>query len=162
MRPMIHSTKYFVQTTLSTITTGAKLDITFIRAVAVVDKNLNIEVEEGASVKAVWVEMWITGSTINQFFTIILAKLPSNLDPASTVELADLNSWEGKKNILYTTQGLAPSDANSAPVPILRQWFKIPKSKQRFGLGDELVLTLMSRGDADIILCGNMIYKEYT
>ncbi len=73
-----------------------------------------------------------------------------------------LGTFDNKKNILYTTQGLAPNDGVGQPVAVIRQWFKIPKSKQRFGLGDKIRLAIASRGDGVITYCGFATYKEYS
>ncbi len=162
MKAPIHSTKHYVQISLSTVTTGATLATDLVLGVNVSDKNTTLEVEEGALVKAVYLEIWAIGSSSNQFFTAILAKFPSGQNAASVAEMAALGDWENKKNILYTTQGLASNDGIAAPIPIIRQWFKIPKGKQRFGLLDRLRFQIASRGSADIIICGFATYKEYT
>lgn len=81
--------------------------------------------------------------------------------PAMTfTNSATLDSYSNKKNVLYTTQGLTP-DANGNPIPFVRQWFKIPKGKQRFGLTDSLVLNISANVE-DVTHCGLMIYKEQT
>ncbi len=162
MRPVIHSKKHYHQMTLSTVTTGAKVDNAIITSVETILANLNNEVAEGAVVKACYVELWVIGSVSNQFFTIVLAKQSGGTDVFSTTELADLGGADNKKNILFTSQGLASNDGIAAPIPVMRGWYKIPKSKQRFGLGDKLTLQVMSRGSDDIIFCGFATYKEYT
>ncbi len=162
MRPPIHSIKHYVQMTLSTVTTAAEVERVLVHAVETSALNTNEEVVEGAIVKAVFVELWAIGSVSNQFFTVILHKLMSGLGFATITNIADLGGYANKKNILYTTQGLASNDGIAAPIPIIRQWFKIPKGKQRFGLGDRLVLQIASRGSDDIIFCGFATYKEYT
>jgi len=148
--------------TLSTATTLAKNDEIIATSVAVVDKNATNEIEEGAIVKAVFVELWAIGTTADQFFTIVLFKNPNGLGNPSFTNMTNLTQWLNKKNVLYTTQGLASNDGIAGPIPIIRQWFKIPKSKQRFGLGDKLQLCIASRGDATITYCGFATYKEYT
>ncbi len=45
-------------------------------------------------------------------------------------------------------------------VPLFRGWVKIPKGKQRFGLGDEFIVAFESVGEA-AQLCGFSTYKEY-
>ena len=162
MRAPIHAIKHYHQMTLSTVTTLAEVDSVIIDAVAPADVSAPNEVLEGAIVKAVYVELWVIGSVSNQFFTIILQKLPSGLPTASFTEMTTLGDYRNKKNILYTTQGLASNDGIAAPIPIIRQWFKIPKGKQRFGLDDSLVLQIASRGSDDVIFCGFATYKEYT
>ncbi len=162
MRPMIHSTKHYHQMTLTTVTTGAEVDSIIAEAVQVVDKNALNEVEEGASVKAVYVELWVIGSVSNQFFTIILHKIPGGGGLATIADMAALGGFDNKKNIFYTTQGLASNDGIAAPMPVIRQWFKIPRGKQRMGLGDRIALQVASRGSDNIIFCGFATYKEYT
>jgi len=44
----------------------------------------------------------------------------------------------------------------------MRGWYKIPKTKQRFGLGDRLVLQIASQGTDALDFCGFATYKEYT
>ncbi len=162
MRPIVHSVKHYVQVSLSTITTGVSLSTLIVSAVESTTANLVNEVPEGSLVKAVYVEIWAIGSVSNQFFTAILEKTPAGSAPATVAQMAALGTYANKKNILYTTQGLASNDGIAAPIPILRQWFKIPKGKQRFGLGDNLRFNLASRGSDDIIICGFFTYKEYT
>ncbi len=57
------------------------------------------------------------------------------------------------------TQGVF-GDKFTNSVALVRQWFKIPKGKQRFGLGDQLFVTAQSTGQ-DFQLCGFATYKEY-
>jgi len=148
--------------TLSSATTGTTNTEVFIQAVEGTVANLVTEVIEGAIVKAVFVELWAIGTTADQFFTILLEKRPSGLAGVTHTEIASLGTYKNKKNVLYTTQGLASNDGIAAPIPIIRQWFKIPKGKQRFGLLDALSLAVSSRGDATIKYCGFATYKEYT
>ncbi len=162
VRPVVHSTKHYVQTTLSTVTTGATNNETYVTAVEGTVANTATEVVEGAIIKAVYFEMWLIGSVSDQFFTCIVHKLPSGLGTPGSANLADLNAYTNKKNIFFTSQGLASNDGIAGPVAIYRGWIKIPKSKQRFGLGDKLTFTIASRGSATITYCGFVTYKEYT
>jgi len=162
MRAPIHSDKHYVQMSLTTVTTGAEVDVVLIDAQEGTVANQVFEVVEGAVVKAIFVELWCIGSVNDQFFTIILQKLSSGATPASITQMAALGTYTNKKNILYTTQGLASNDGIGDPMPVIRQWFKIPKGKQRFGLGDKMVIQVASRGDANIVFCGFATYKEYT
>jgi len=161
MKPVIHSVKHYVQTSLSTVTTGAILNTSIIESVVLTSSNLANEVKEGAIVKSVFVELWVIGSVSNQFFTITIDKVPAGATPMTSAESASLFTYQNKKNILYTTQGLASNDGIAGPIPVIRQWFKIPKGKQRFGLADKLFLNVHSRGSDDLIICGFNLYKEY-
>ncbi len=147
---------------LSTVTTGALTSTELISGVDTAAKSGVTHVEEGATVKAIYIELWVIGSVSNQFFTITLAKYPSNTNVQTVAEQAALGDWDNKRNIFYTTQGLASNDGIAAPIPVIRQWFKIPKGKARMGLGDKVRLVVASRGSDDIIFCGFATYKEYT
>ncbi len=162
MRPVIHSVKHYQQITLSTATTVSRNTEELVKSVVVTDANLAREVQEGAIVKAIFVELWLIGTTADQFFTITLSKDVSGLTALTFAQMTDLNGWDNKKNILYTTQGLAANDGVANPIPIIRTWFKIPKTKQRFGLGDAVRLSIASRGDASLKYCGFATFKSYT
>ncbi len=162
MRPVIHSTKHYVQTSLSTVTASTITNVELVDAVQVVDKNSSSEVEEGAVVKAVYVEMWIrTQDTAPGSFVYIICKRPGGVNVPSTAEMAALGTWDNKKNVFYTTQGLA-NDQDADAIPAFKGWIKIPKSKQRFGLGDHLSFHIFAQGALDLTICGFATYKEYT
>ncbi len=162
MKAPIHSTKHYVQMSLSNVITGSVVNTVLVAGVKVADKNTVSEVEEGALVKAVYIELWLIGTTADQFFTIVFGKYPSNAPAATITDMAALGDWDGKKNVLYTSQGLAPNDGVGQPVNVIRQWFKIPKGKQRIGLNDRFQLQVASRGDGQIDFCGFATYKEFT
>lgn len=160
---MVHSTKHYVQTSISSITGGAVGVIIIANAVPVGDKNLASEVEEGNSLKAVYIEHWIkAGEASNSgSFVATLMKVPGGGSTFSFAEMAALHDAENKKNILYTTQGLMNINSGSA-TNISKQWYKIPKGKQRFGLGDRLVFEISAAATIDLDHCGVAIYKEYS
>ncbi len=162
MRAPIHSTKHYVQMSLASVAAATVVNTVLVSGVPVADKNTVSEVEEGALVKAVFIELWLLGQTNNQFFTVIFGKYPSNAPAATLADMAALGDWDGKKNILYTTQGLAPNDGVGQPINVIRQWFKIPKGKQRMGLNDRLQLQVASRGDGVLDFCGFATFKEFT
>ncbi len=162
MKPIVHSTKHYVQKTLTSVLTGTLNVTTLVHGVLSTLANLNNEVEEGANVKAVFIELWLLGTTNNQFFTITIEKVPGAGNDQTFAESTDLFSYVNKKNILYTTQGLAPNDGVGQPIRVIYQWFKIPKGKQRWGFNDKLNLNVSSRGDGTIDVCGFSTYKEYS
>ncbi len=161
MRPIIQSKKHYVQTTFSTATTLSENDETLILATDGTPTSPT-HVREGAIVKAIYWELWVIGDTSEQFFTIIFAKYPGGVNAATFTEMTDLTDWDNKKNILYTTQGLASNDGIAMPVAVHRGWIKIPKGKQRMGLGDQVKFQVASRGAGGIDYCGFATYKEYT
>ncbi len=162
MKPQVHSRKHYVQQTLTTVTTGVVNSLSIVIAVNLTAANVANEVPEGSTVKAVFCEIWAIGSVSNQFFTAIIYKNQGGGTTITNTEMPDLFTYDNKKNILWSSQGLASNDGIAGPYPLIKQWLKIPKSKQRFGLGDKLQFSLMSRGSDDIIFCGEFVYKEYT
>ncbi len=161
VRAMVHSTKHFLQVSISTLTAGTATVIDVCEAVAVVDKNIPSEIEEGATIKAVYVELWsktnagASGSTIYTIEKIV----GGGADP-NTTTLASLSSYNNKKNVLKTHQGLTNDNASIA-MPIFREWIAIPKGKQRFGLGDKIVIGIFAQ-TGTLQFCGINIFKEYT
>ncbi len=162
MRPLIHSDKHYVQITRSQTATVSRNNELLIQATEATVANAVDEVVEGATVKAVYIELWILDTSNDGSFVITVSKVPIlNTGPTFT-NMNSLGTYVNKKNILYTTQGLSPNNGVGNPVPIIRQWIKIPKTKQRFGLGDSLVLTIANNGLNDLEYCGFTTYKELT
>ncbi len=163
MRAPIHSVKHYHQITLSTSSTGTETESILVNATEIGTANpANNDVVEGSVIKAVYLELWVIGSVSDQFFTIIVHRVPSGLASANFTNMTNLGQYGNKKNILYTTQGLASNDGIAQPIAVHRGWIKIPKGKQRFGLSDRLILQVASRGSATITYCGFATYKEYT
>ncbi len=160
MRPPIHSEKHYVQVSLATVTAGQNVQTDIAKGVTVLNKNLVSEVVEGALVKAVFIEMWVrTNDTSGGTALVTLAKCPAGTN-CTFADQAALNAYDNKKNVLYHTQGLTNINTDSS-TPFLRGWIKIPKSKQRFGLGDTLILAVAAQA-LDQNMCGFATYKEYT
>ncbi len=159
---MVHSIKHYVQISISEVATISRNIETVALSVERTLANLASEVAEGSTIKAVYLELWVLGKANSQNFIGILVKQPAGLGTATFAEMTNLHSFKTKKNILYTTQGLAPNDGVGQPVPIYKGWIKIPKSKQRFGLGDALYFILANQGDNSLEYCGFLTYKEYT
>ncbi len=115
--------------------------------------------------KACYVEFWVSqdSASVVGSYTVILLKDPGGNAVPTTGNLAALHDYDNKKNILFTAQGLlTPNDGGQ--VPVLRGWYKIPKGKQRMGLGDTMRITIRNNNATaiDINFCGLVIYKEYT
>ena len=100
----------------------------------------------GAEVKAVYVELWLIASGNQEGSQIaIVEKVQNAQGGAGFINLASLDDYTNKRNIFYQTMGLLGSD-NSNPIPVIRQWIKIPKGKQRFAQGDSLKLQISAQG----------------
>ncbi len=161
VRPVIKSEKHIVQFSIATVTGGANLDRSIVSSVAVSAKTDPDEVEEGAIIKACYLEFWVrAGSTTPSSGQWVLYKKSQGQAVPTTANMAALNGWSNKKNILQTGMGLF-NDQDADAIAIVRGWYKIPKGKQRFGLGDELQLTIFSP-TIDLQICGFALYKEYT
>ncbi len=154
--------KHFVQTSIATVAAGAILNTELVRGEAVGDVDAVNEVREGAQVKAVYFEIWIrSGEVTPGSFIFTIEKVPGAVTTLmSAADAAALGTYDNKKNILYTSQGLV-NDADSIATPVIKGWVKIPKSKARFGLKDQLMWNLSASGAIDLHVCGFVTYKEY-
>ncbi len=164
MKTPITSRKHIFQISQATVSQAARLTTSFITAIEG-SRTTPDHVAEGASVKACYVEFWVSqdSASVVGSYTIILAKNPGGVNAPNAAQMAALHDYSNKKNILFTGQGLlTPNDGGQ--VPVLRGWYKIPKGKQRFGLGDSMILVIRNNNVTaiDINLCGVIIFKEYT
>jgi len=160
VRPMVHSTKHYFQHTIGTVTAGAIESQDVVLAVDVGAKNAPNEVEEGSSIKAVYFEMWIrSAATAASSFVYCIVKRGGGQPAPTVAEMVQLQDYANKKNILYVTQGLT-NDVDSTALALYKGWVKIPKSKQRFGLGDKLSFHIHAIGQS-VNFCGFETYKEY-
>ena len=159
MKPVINTNKHYVQVSLATILAGARLNTFIANAVDAPLANSAAEVRQGSVIKAVYIEMWVrTNDTSPGTALISFMKLPGTAVAPTFAQLIALHSYENKKNIFYHTQGLT-NDQDADAIPFIRGWFKIPKGKQRQGLGDSLILSISAQA-LDQNICGFMVYKE--
>ncbi len=164
MRPIIKSKKHIFQISQSTVSQAAVVSSVIIEAKEITSTTPQ-DIEEGAIVKACYLEYWVSqdSASVVGSYTVIVYKLPGAATSASAGNIAALHDWDNKKNILFTAQGLlTPNDGGQ--IPVLRSWYKIPKGKQRFGLGDRFIVAIRNNNATaiDINFCGLAIYKEYT
>ncbi len=162
MKPVIHSRKHIVQSPFDGILTGTAQNIVLATVVDRTIADAATEIVEGAHVKAIFIEMWLQNSSNDGHAVVILEKVAQARNGATLAEMADLDSYANKKNVLFIHEGLTSNDAIGNPIPIMNSWFTIPKSKQRFSLGDGLILTISNPSSNTLNRCGKMIYKEYT
>ena len=161
VRPMVHSTKHYVQFSISTVTGGAVVVLSVAKAVEVGAKDLVSEVEEGSSVKAIYVELWArAGSTTPSSGQMIIFKRQSDATNPTATEMAALGAWDNKRNIFYTTMGLF-NDQDADAIALFKGWIKIPRGKQRMGLGDDINIAVFTP-TIDLQICGFSTYKEYS
>jgi len=162
MRPIVHSVKHIVQFPIDQIGTGVIQRITLLSAVESTTANLATEVPEGSVVKAIFVELWLQNTSNLGEAIVTLEKAPSGHAGASFSQMATLFTYDNKKNILFTHQGLTSNDGVGNPQRIINEWVMIPKGKQRMGLGDSIFLTIANVSANDLDRCGMSIYKELT
>ncbi len=162
MKPVINSVKHIVQESLQTIeeqTMHYFTVATVIDAAATAPKHVVV----GAVIKAVYLEAWLIGESAQPCTaTWAFEKLISGGTAMTQAQGQLLDDYPNKNNILKLGQGVV-GDSNSNPIPIIREWIKIPKGKQRMSLGDTFVLNVSCIGEADngLELCGVAIFKEY-
>ncbi len=164
MRPVIQSRKHYVQLSQSQIAQSILLETTISESIEGVHSTPTT-IAEGAIVKAVWVEVWLSqdSATVIGSFTAGFYKAPGGENKVSAGDSQALHDYNNKKNLFYVTQGLAPQN-DSGLMLLFKGWIKVPKSKQRQGLGDKLIFFVRNNNVTaiDIEVCGLFIYKEYT
>ncbi len=158
----IHSIKHYAHFTNTLTASAATRGAAPVVAVQGEAIGSAVEVNEGSVIKAVFIEVWLqsqatAGNTCQ--FAFVIVKTPAGAANISASEMLNLGAYDNKKNILFVSQGVL-GDLNTQAVPIHRGWVKIPKGKQRFGLGDRLVWMLAPIGFG-IQSCGISTYKEY-
>ncbi len=159
VRAQINSEKHIVQVSPTIASFGANFAVPVVVATIAPAGNAD-EVRIGASVKAVYVELWVVGTDQQTSSTITtFEKLSSGATFATQSDMTALHAYANKKNIFKMHQGIIP-DNNGNPVPFYREWIPIPKGKQRIGQGDQIVVNI-SGLTADVEFCGCMVYKEY-
>ncbi len=159
MKAPIKSIKHYASHTAATIASGSIGTIDLVKAIAEGAARAGVaDVEEGCKVEAVFVEMWISGTTINNTAQWCIVKRPSAVASPTAAEMSTLGAYANKKNILNSGQGIPPSNGNV--MNIYKGWIKIPKGKQRFGLKDRLTLLIAAVG-TPVIRCGMSTFKEY-
>ncbi len=156
----INSIKHYVQLESAATAAAAIRTSPLVIAVSVIANPE--DVVEGAIVKAVFIEHWTKSNAaagLNAKFQLIVEKVPAGQAFVTFVQSNNLASYPNKKNILFFSQGVI-GDLTTQAIPIVRNWFLIPKGKQRMGLGDKFVETLAVTTGV-IQNCGFSTYKEY-
>ncbi len=158
----INAIKHYVQADNATTTDGARRAIAVVTAVAQTGVTNVQDVVEGSLVKAVFLEYWFKGNAVagtETKFQLVIEKVVAGVASITFTQMNNLFVYANKKNILFYSQGVT-GDLTTQSIPIVRNWFRIPKGKQRFGLGDSLVISISTTG-ATTNTCGFATYKEY-
>ncbi len=158
----INTVKHYVQIENAATADAARRGNVLVDAVAGEATANTFEVQEGSIIKAVYVEYWAksnaTAGTEDKF-QAVLEKVPTGTNGISFTQMNNMQAYPNKKNVFYYTQGVI-GDLTTQSIPVLRAWFLIPKGKQRFGLGDRLVVSLSTTGST-LNNCGFATYKEW-
>ncbi len=156
----INTVKHYVHHSNAVTATGAITNQGVVLAVVAPATGSATQVREGAIVKAVYIERWLISdqATLAQFTLVIEKKRQAEPD-MTFAQSQNLGAYPNKKNILYTSQGILGAIAGAPTVPVFRQFIMIPKGKQRFGAGDELMVNI---GAVSAVRhCGIDTFKEY-
>ncbi len=155
----INSVKHYAHTSSFAITNGVRNSITLVESIVAPATANAFSVKEGSIVSSIYVEYWVSGVTADKTVSQCIVKLPGGSIVPSFTEMTNMGTYKNKKNVLAFHQGLAPTGGNI--ISFFSNWVKIPKGKQRFGLGDELALVTSANG-TNVNLCGFSTFKEYT
>lgn len=159
MKPTINSVKHYFHTPATGVASGVAINIDIVKAIAKGATRANpFDVEEGAIVKALFVEYWVKADNPNFTVSGCIVKRPANAASPTFTEMGNMGSYPNKKNVFEFHQGLAPSGGNV--VALFRHWVAIPKGKQRMGLDDRISMKFAFTGSAGDV-CGFTTYKEY-
>ncbi len=162
MKAIINSVKHIVQKTLTVVQeqTRDKVDIAIVLDAQAINP---VDVAVGCNIKAVFLEYWLLGESSQPCTaTWQFEKVQNNGASPSQANMQLVHDYNNKRNIFKMGQGVI-GDSNTNPIPIIREWIKIPKGKQRMALGDKLTFTVSCIGEADngLEICGFALYKEY-
>ncbi len=161
MKSPINSRKHYVQFTQFTMVSASVTQHSIVKGEAVQDVAGFADVTEGSVIKAVFLEYWLLGNgSAPSSFVLTVEKVTGTGTAPTFTNMTTLDSYDNKKNILFTTQGLL-GEQTTNPTPLLRQWIKIPKGKQRFGLNDRLKVHIANLGTDDTLGCAFATYKSY-
>jgi len=162
MRNIVNAIKHYINVENIEVASGTAQVAVIVAAVAQNAVAAVQDVVEGSLVKAVFLEFWVSSRAAagtDTKFQLCVEKVSLNSLGATFAEMNTLHGYVNKKNILFFSQGVI-GDLTTQAIPVVRQWFKIPKGKQRFGLGDRLLVTISSTA-AILNRCGFSTYKEY-
>lgn len=158
MRPVVNTEKHIVQHSLFAVASGAVTNIELVKADAAPAGASEVRV--GSRISAVYIEMWLTGDDSVQGSCVVSVEKTTGGQTVfmTAAQAASLHTYGNKKNIFHTQMGLLPPNTQY-PMQVIKGWIKIPKSKQRFGLLDRLILNILGQSDG-VTGCGITIYKE--
>ncbi len=158
MRPTVHTEKHYAQKSFFTVASGAITNVVICTAEE--DATAAAKIRIGSKISALYVEMWLTSDDTAAGTSIVTLE---KVEGGQTVlmaagDSAALETYRNKKNIFHTQMGLLGPNTQY-PLASIKGWFKIPKTKQRFGVGDRMVLNVHGQSNG-VNGCGFFTYKE--
>ncbi len=159
----INTVKHYIIVENAPVASAAIRTVALIDATAAPATAATKDVKEGSIIKAIFIELWLRSQAdagTDTKFQFSLEKVPTGSAGMTFGEMNNPQAYDNKKNILFFSQGVL-GDLTTQAIPVVRQWFKIPKGKQRMGLGDRLLINITATNFA-IDTCGFATYKEYT
>ncbi len=156
MKPTINSNKHYVHFSAFNIAGSAIVN----NVIVSVDDALPSagSVRQGAIVKAIYLELWWDADLEGKTGAVSFQKIPAGGLSPTFAQHANMGTYQNKKNVLEFHQGLGPATGNV--VPMFRHWIKIPKGKQRMGLGDVVNFSISAIG-TEFHGCGFATFKSY-
>ncbi len=161
-RPIVNS----IKNQPNSFAAGAAGTNTFVLIAKAVNTPLSTvatDVSQGCQIKAVWCELWFSGSQavaegVTTGVDAFIWKNPgANLTAPTPGSVGTSNE---KKFVFKSFKGLIASRKEGFPAYTWREWLRIPKIYQRMGTDDLLQLVFVFTG-INGILCNNFIYKWY-
>jgi len=160
----INTIKHYVQRSNLQITSGTRTSFLIAQSVVAPATAATSDVKEGSILKAIFIEIWIKGegaSDADTQFNILYEKVPGAAAAGATyTDMLNMGAYDNKKNIFFSGQGVIGGLGGGNAIPVMRAWYKVPKGKQRMGLGDFLQVSIASTGQT-MQVCGLSTYKEY-
>ncbi len=159
----IVTVKHYVGQPKFNLALGLSTSLELAKTVAAPVNTNREDVSEGSLIKAIHFEYWLLGNAsagnVTQF-VMTIEKSPSNTSGPTFADLLNLGGYHNKKNILYTTQGIVGNQTDGPAIPVIRDWLKISKGKQRMGQEDRILISFATVENA-MNICGISTYKEY-
>ncbi len=158
----IVSIKHYVTIENSVTADGVNRSIEVVQAVTQPGVTNTGDVVEGSIIKAIYLELWYKGNAsagTESKFQFAFEKVPAGQSPLTFVQMNNLMTYPNKKNVLFVSQGVV-GDLTTQSIPVVRNWIKIPKGKQRMGLDDKFQIAITTTG-ATSNTCGVAVFKEY-
>ncbi len=164
MAPIIQAVKHYVHRPAINVTGGTVRNVNVAVAEIAPATTLAEDVQEGSIIKAIYAELCVLSQGASATIAVVTSafeKRPSDAPAMTFAQSVNLGAYPNKKNIMFAGQGnFGPIVGGTFPFNLYKGWIKIPKGKQRMGVGDRLVFNVSATTE-DLSLCGLFTYKEY-